>query len=101
MVTYNNSRHPALLAKMTANITTMTDNRFILGIGAGWHEKEYTMYGYNFSTIYRRDKQLNKALQIITRILKEDGVSFEGEYYRVKDACSNPKPSPPPNILVG
>lgn len=101
MVTCNNFRNPALLAKMTANIATITDNRFILGIGAGWHEKEFTMYGYSFSTIYRRDKQLNEALQIITRLLHEDNVTIEGKFYQVKDAYCYPKPSTPPKILVG
>jgi alkanesulfonate monooxygenase SsuD/methylene tetrahydromethanopterin reductase-like flavin-dependent oxidoreductase (luciferase family) len=101
MVTCNNFRNPALLAKMTANIATMTNNRFILGIGAGWHEKDFTMYGYEFSTIYRRDRQLNEALEIITRLLKEDNVTFEGKYYRVKDAYCYPKPEVPPNIMVG
>ncbi len=39
MVACNNFRNPALLVKVTANIGAMTGNRFILGIGGGWHER--------------------------------------------------------------
>jgi alkanesulfonate monooxygenase SsuD/methylene tetrahydromethanopterin reductase-like flavin-dependent oxidoreductase (luciferase family) len=100
MVVCNNFRNPALLAKMTATIATMTDNRFILGIGAGWYKKEYDSYGYDFSTGGRRVRQLDEAMQIITGMLTEEYVTFEGKHYQVKEAYCNPKPETPPKILV-
>ena len=41
-------RPPALTAKMAATLQVLSKNRFILGIGAGWRESEYTSYGYEF-----------------------------------------------------
>ena len=41
-------RNPALLAKMGATLQYLTGGRFILGIGAGWHEEEYRAYGYGY-----------------------------------------------------
>jgi len=33
-------RNPGLLAKMAASLQELTGGRFIMGIGAGWHEEE-------------------------------------------------------------
>src|SRR6478736_3056258 len=41
-------RNPALLAKMGATLQFLSGGRFLLGIGAGWHEEEYRAYGYDF-----------------------------------------------------
>ena len=41
-------RPPALTAKMAATIDEIADGRLILGLGAGWHEPEYTAFGYPF-----------------------------------------------------
>jgi alkanesulfonate monooxygenase SsuD/methylene tetrahydromethanopterin reductase-like flavin-dependent oxidoreductase (luciferase family) len=37
-------RDPALLAKMGATLQFLSGGRFILGIGAGWHEEEYRVF---------------------------------------------------------
>ncbi len=54
-------RNPALLAKMTATLQFMSGGRFILGLGAGWHEEEYKAYGYEFPTAPVRVEQLEEA----------------------------------------
>ena len=41
-------RHPAVLAKMAATLDHVSNGRFILGMGAGWHQQEYTAYGLPF-----------------------------------------------------
>jgi alkanesulfonate monooxygenase SsuD/methylene tetrahydromethanopterin reductase-like flavin-dependent oxidoreductase (luciferase family) len=94
-------RNPALLAKMGATLQFMSGGRFILGIGAGWHEEEYRAYGYDFPPNRVRVEQLEEALQIIRTMWTEDKVTFEGRYYRVNDAYCEPKPDPLPAIMVG
>lgn len=51
-------RNPALLAKMGATLQFLSEGRFILGIGAGWHAEEYHAYGYDFPTAGARVEQL-------------------------------------------
>ena len=102
MVTGQNYRNPALLAKMATTIQSLSRGRLILGIGAGWKEDEYRGYGYAFPTPGERVAQLGEALEIITRLWKTDGsVSYQGAHYHVSDAYLVPKPNPIPPIVVG
>ena len=101
IVLCNNFRNPALVAKMGATLDALTGGRFILGIGAGWMEEEHKQYGYDFPPLAVRIKQMEEAVQIIKSMWTEDGVTFEGKYYRVKNAHCNPKPDLPPPIMIG
>ena len=97
----NSFRNPALVAKMAATLDALTGGRFILGIGAGWYEDEYIQYGYNFPPPAVRIKQLEEGVQIIKRMWTEDSATFEGKYFTIKNAHCNPKPDPPPPIMIG
>lgn len=101
IVLCNSFRNPALVAKMGATLDALTGRRFILGIGAGWYEEEHTQYGYNFPPPAVRIKQLEEGVQIIKSMWTEDDVTFEGRYFTVKNAHCNPKPDPPPPIMIG
>ncbi|MCB0157215.1 MAG: LLM class flavin-dependent oxidoreductase [Caldilineaceae bacterium] len=94
-------RNPALVAKMGATFQYLTSGRFVLGIGAGWHEEEYAAYGYDFPRDGVRVEQLAEALQIIRALWREPNVTFAGEHYRVQDARCEPKPLPIPPIMLG
>jgi alkanesulfonate monooxygenase SsuD/methylene tetrahydromethanopterin reductase-like flavin-dependent oxidoreductase (luciferase family) len=94
-------RNPALLAKMTATLQFMSGGRFILGLGAGWHEEEYKSYGYEFPSDLVRVEQLEEAIQIIQKMWHEETATFEGHYYRVIEARCEPRPFPIPPIMVG
>lgn len=101
IVLCNSYRNPALVAKMGATLDFLTGGRFILGIGAGWLEEEYVQYGYDFPSPAVRIKQLEEGVQIIKRMWTEDEVTFEGKYFTVKNARCDPKPDPPPPIMIG
>ncbi len=103
IVTCNSYRNPALLAKMVSTLDVISNGRMELGIGAGWYEKEYLAYGYDFPSHIERIKQLDESLSIIKEMWTKRRVSLEGRYYKVKAAICNPKPiqKPHPTIMVG
>ena len=103
IVTCNSYRNPSLVAKMLSTLDIISNGRVELGIGAGWYEHEYIAYGYYFPSNVSRIKQLDESLNIIKTMWKEKRPSFEGKYYRIKEAICNPKPiqKPHPIIMIG
>ncbi|MBV9230590.1 MAG: LLM class flavin-dependent oxidoreductase [Chloroflexi bacterium] len=101
MVLCQSFRNPALLAKMGATLQYLSGGRFILGIGAGWHEEEYRAYGYDFPPPRVRTEQLAEALQIVKALWSQEQVTFQGKHSSVNAAYCEPKPEPIPPIVVG
>lgn len=94
-------RNPALLAKMGATLQFVSGGRFILGLGAGWHEEEYNAYGYRFSPAGVRVAQLEETVQIIKAMWTEEKTTFAGAHYQVSEACCEPRPDPLPPLMIG
>src|ERR1700733_9848359 len=93
-------RNPAILAKMATSADEVSSGRLILGIGAGWNEPEYQAFGLPFD---HRAARFDEAMQIITPLLRDGYVDFEGQYYQARD-CEvlprGPRPAGPP-LLIG
>lgn len=100
LVACTSFRNPALLAKMADTLDEISGGRFILGLGAGWHQPEYDAFGYPFDHLAAR---FEEALQIIVPLLREGHVDFQGKYYSVRNCVLRPRgPSPSgPTILIG
>jgi len=104
MVTNNTFRYPAVLAKMATTIDHLSHGRLILGIGAGWFEREHQAYGIPFPSVKDRTGQLAEALEVITKLWSAGPtVSFKGQYYTLVNAPFMPKPvqQPHPPIMIG
>jgi F420-dependent oxidoreductase-like protein len=103
MVTGNTYRHPGILAKMAATIDHFSGGRLEVGIGTGWTESEHTMLGLEFGTAGERIARLDEACTVLRALWTEERASFEGRYYTLRDAISNPKPlqRPYPRLWLG
>jgi probable F420-dependent oxidoreductase len=65
MVAAASYRNPALLASMAKTVDHIANGRLVLGLGAGWYERDYRAYGYPFGTPGERLKGLEKTLRIV------------------------------------
>ena len=94
-------RPPALTAKMAATLQVFSENRFMLGIGAGWRGDEYEAYGYDFPKPAVRFAQLEEVVAICRLMWTEDMPSFEGTHYSITEAAAPPLPEVVPPVCIG
>src|ERR671930_200399 len=92
-------RHPSVLARMAATADEISGGRLTLGVGAGWMEREHDAYGFEFSTAHERVARFGERLEIVHRLLREEGVDFDGSYYTLRNAPGLHRPQLP--LLVG
>jgi alkanesulfonate monooxygenase SsuD/methylene tetrahydromethanopterin reductase-like flavin-dependent oxidoreductase (luciferase family) len=101
IVLANSFRQPSLTAKIAATLQAFSQGRLILGYGAGWLEREYRAYGYEFPSPAVRIAQMVEGIQIIRAMWREAPASFEGRYYTIDGAFCEPRPERTPPIMIG
>lgn len=89
----NNFRSPGVVAKTFATMSHISEGRVGLFYDYGWRRAEFDAYGINFGESSEdRIKQMDEGLTVITGLLEEDNFSYDGNYYKIKNAICNPKP---------
>lgn len=92
LVSANTFRHPTLLAKMAATVDQISGGRLVLGLGAGWQESEHRAYGLAYHDVLSRLRRLEEACVVIRSLFAEERTDFDGRYYQLSEAPSDPKP---------
>jgi probable F420-dependent oxidoreductase len=73
LVTGIGYRNPDLLADMARTVDHISGGRLVLGVGSGWYEKDYTVYGYDYGTVKSRmdlfEERLARVEQRLTQLV--------------------------------
>jgi len=94
--------HPVRLAKEGVTIDHISGGRFGLNVVAGWLDKEVEMFGSPVGDHTERYEKSEEWLSIVKRLWsnEEEEFNFEGKYYKVPGAHSEPKPLQTPHPLL-
>jgi len=92
--------NPLLLAKQTASLDVLSNGRFMLGVGIGWLEEEFTAMGVPFE---RRGARFDDYVQAMRKVWSGEVVEHRSEFLNWTGFKSRPLPvqNPMPVIIGG
>jgi probable F420-dependent oxidoreductase len=93
-------RQPVILANEAASLDALSGGRFVLGVGAGWNEEEFSALGIS---VRERGRRTDEVLEAMRRLWAGGPATYEGRYYSFADATlgTSPQTEGGPPILVG
>lgn len=97
-------RDPVMLARHAMALDDLSGGRFILGVGAGWMEREHAAFGYPLGDKATRSARLAEAMAVMARLMREEEpVSFDGRFYHLASAKLLPRSPRPggPRVMIG
>jgi alkanesulfonate monooxygenase SsuD/methylene tetrahydromethanopterin reductase-like flavin-dependent oxidoreductase (luciferase family) len=101
-------RHPAVLAKAATVLDHATGGRFIVGLGAGWHEGEHGPLGIPLPPMPERFDRFESAVHVLRALWSEaattpPGVTRPDRFYPLDEATNEPPPLTPggPPLWLG
>lgn len=104
LVTPVTFRHPSMTVRMAAQVDDLSGGRLVLGMGAGWQEREHRLFGFPFYDVPTRFEMLTDALEMTQQLLHSDTpVRFKGKHFSLDEAILLPRPERKggPPILIG
>jgi alkanesulfonate monooxygenase SsuD/methylene tetrahydromethanopterin reductase-like flavin-dependent oxidoreductase (luciferase family) len=95
-------REPVNVGRMAQQLDALSGGRFVLGLGAGWHEAEHEVYGIGFPSPSERYDRLAEAIELMKELWYSESGTFDGAHYRLEGTDSRPHPPVGrPPILIG
>jgi probable F420-dependent oxidoreductase len=90
-------RHPVVLAKEIASLHVLSGGRFRFGVAVGWDPAEFAAVQV---PIRQRGRRTDEAMALIDRLLREEAVTFHGEFWDVEDVTIYPRVPEVPDLWV-
>ena len=94
-------RHPAVLARQAVTLDHASGGRFELGIGWGSVPGELDTYGVGAAPARDRVARLGESLEVLRALWAGEPVTYDGRFFRLRDAQQRPVPTRPIPIVVG
>jgi alkanesulfonate monooxygenase SsuD/methylene tetrahydromethanopterin reductase-like flavin-dependent oxidoreductase (luciferase family) len=101
-------RHPAVLAKAATVMDHATGGRFIVGLGAGWHEGEHLPFSIPMPPMPERFDRFESAVYVLRALWSDaastpPGVTRPDPFYPLTEATNEPPPLTPggPPLWLG
>ncbi len=95
-------RNPGLIAWMCNTIDDISGGRFVVGLGAGWHEPEFAAFDFNFA---KRVSLFEESLNVIVPLLREGKANYNGQLAKgvaeLRPAGPRAGKGGPPILLAG
>lgn len=85
-------RHPAVLYKMGVTLDEISAGRFTLGLGAGWMEEEFEMFGLPFPELRTRMSMYEEAMAYLRAAITPGSRGFDGDHYQLDEFDPHPHP---------
>jgi coenzyme F420-dependent glucose-6-phosphate dehydrogenase len=92
--------HPAIVAQAMATLGCLYPGRMLLGVGTGESMNEVPVLDIEWPEPPERFARLKEAIALIRQLWTEDFVTFQGEYYRTRDATVYDRPDDPVLLYV-
>ncbi len=92
--------HPAIVAQAMATIACLNPSRVMLGVGTGESMNEVPAIGIEWPEPPERFARLKEAIELMRRLWTEEFVTFDGTYYRTRNATIYDKPAEPVPLFV-
>ncbi len=83
--------NPFLLSKTVSSIDVLSGGRVIFGVGAGYDQREFEIYG-TWDNAATRVAKTRESIELIKKLWSEESVDFKGKFYNAKGVISEPKP---------
>ncbi|MBT4983543.1 MAG: LLM class flavin-dependent oxidoreductase, partial [Ilumatobacter sp.] len=91
---------PTMLAKQAATVDAISQGRLIVGLGAGWNQREYDAFGFAYD---KRVSRFEEAFTIIRTLLADGEIDYHGTFYDAEQCVLHPRSPRPggPPLMVG
>ena len=92
--------NPAIVAQAMATLGSLNPGRVMLGVGTGESMNEVPVLGIEWPDFKERFGRLKEAIEIMRKLWTEERVTFDGEYFHLRNATVYDRPEHPIPLYV-